>query len=187
MCAEQTGHIKEQWDKRISSTTKARLSNSLGRVYSVPKTAAYRHTFSHAGTLASMDDVLKAVEEEVAASLTSFATQHVFREIVKSIGVGNNVPHHSTAASHCMVAHCPHMCEAHQPKRAVLPPMARILLGLHRCCLAAGSSPCSWFDVSAVECLEAGLPEVDHEQLQQLVQRVAESCVMPGLDGLVKR
>ena len=85
--AEQTDHIREQWDKRLSSTTKANLSNSLVRVHSVPKTAAYRHTFGHTGTLASMDGMLQAVEEEVAASLTSFATQHVFGEIVKSIGV----------------------------------------------------------------------------------------------------
>lgn len=88
--AEQSEHIREQWDKRLSSTTRANLSNSLVRVHSVPKTAAYRHTFGHTGTLASMDDVLQAVEEEVAASLTSFATQHVFGEIVNSIGVATS-------------------------------------------------------------------------------------------------
>ena len=91
MSAEQTGHIHEQWDKRLSSTTDANLSNSLARVQSVPKTAAYRHTFAHTGTLASMDDVLQAVEEDMAASLTSFATQHVFEEIVNSIGAATSL------------------------------------------------------------------------------------------------
>ena len=185
MSAEQTEHIKGQWDKRLSSTTKANLSNSLARVQSVAKTAAYRHTFGHTGTLASMDDTLHAVEEDVAASLTKFATQHVFGEIVTSIGAAI-----SFLMSHAMTAsRCAHVYEAHQPKLEVLQPMVRLLLGLHRCCFkfAAGLCPCSWCHVSAVECLEAGLPEVEHAVLQQLVQRVAESCVMPSLVGLVKR
>lgn len=90
MSAEQFEHIREQWDKRLSSTTKANLSNSLVRVQSAAKTAAYRHTFGHTGTLASMDDTLQVVEKEVAASLTGFATQHVFGEIVKSIGAATS-------------------------------------------------------------------------------------------------
>ena len=64
----------------------ANLSNSLGRVQSVPKTIAYRTTFNNVGLLASMDDVLGAVEEEAASRLAAFARQHVFTEIVTNTG-----------------------------------------------------------------------------------------------------
>ena len=89
--AEQTNHIGEQWDKRLSGTTMANLSNSLGRVQSVPKTAAYRTTFGNTGLQASMGDVLKAVEGKVASCLTAFAKQHVFTEIVTNIGMGTRL------------------------------------------------------------------------------------------------
>lgn len=65
----------------------AKLSNSLGRVQCVHKTIAYRTTFKSVGLLASMDDVLGAVEEQAASCLTAFANQHVFTEIVTNIGV----------------------------------------------------------------------------------------------------
>ncbi|KAL3159251.1 hypothetical protein ABBQ32_011219 [Trebouxia sp. C0010 RCD-2024] len=84
---EQTDHIREQWGKRISSIPVAKLSNSLGRVQCVHKTIAYRTTFKSVGLLASMDDVLGAVEEQAASCLTAFANQHVFTEIVTNIGV----------------------------------------------------------------------------------------------------
>lgn len=64
----------------------ANLSNSLGKVHSVPKTIAYRTTFKHVGLLATLDDVLGAVEEEAASRLTAFAKQHVFTEIVTNTG-----------------------------------------------------------------------------------------------------
>ena len=41
--------------------------------------------------------------------------------------------------------------------------------------------------MSAVECLRAYLPESAHTALEELVETVAEGCVMPSLDGLVKR
>lgn len=66
----------------------ANLSNSLGRVQSVPKTAAYRTTFGNTGLQASMGDVLRAVEDQAARCLTAFAKQHVFTEIVTDIGMG---------------------------------------------------------------------------------------------------
>lgn len=55
-------------------------------MHSVSKTIAYRTTFKHVGLLASMDDVLGAVEEKAASCLTAFAKQHVFTEIVTNIG-----------------------------------------------------------------------------------------------------
>lgn len=61
---------------------------SLGRVQSVPKTAAYRTTFGNTGLQSSMGDVLRAVEDKAASCLTAFAKQHVFTEIVTDIGMG---------------------------------------------------------------------------------------------------
>lgn len=51
---------------------------------------------------------------------------------------------------------------------------------------------CVWvplmvFDAFAVECLKPGLPESAHTALQSLVLTVANDCVMPNLDGQVKR
>ena len=118
----------------------------------MPKTAAYRVTFGHTGMLASMDDALHAVEEKARSCLASFATQHVFQDIVTSIGEATSCPHTLTINFS-----------------------------------TARFGPCSLNEVRAVECLEAGLPEFEDIVLKQLVQKVADSCVMPSLDGLVKR
>ena len=91
LSADQTGHIKIQWGARIADTTIRNLSKSLGKVTQVPKTAAYRTTFAHAGILAGMDDVLQAVEEEVATCLTAFAKEHVFADIVTSVGKSKTI------------------------------------------------------------------------------------------------
>lgn len=108
-CAEQSDHIGEQWDKRLSGTTMANLSSSLGRVQCVPKTAAYRTTFGNTGLQASMGDVLRAVEDKAASCLTAFAKQHVFAEIATDIGMGAKPINYS-----CIVTR-PSNCHKLQP------------------------------------------------------------------------
>ena len=86
LAAEQVEHIRGQWEARIASTAVTALCKSLVKAHAVPKTAAYRTTFCHAGTLASMERVLHETEEEVASCLTAFVKEHVYADIVTSIG-----------------------------------------------------------------------------------------------------
>ena len=98
----------------------ANLSNSLARVQSVPKTAAYRTTFGNTGLQASMGDVLKAVEDKAASCLTAFAKQHVFTEIVTDIGMGTKLSWLDDKISRSFVS-------THRPK----PHKLQLIIGMY--------------------------------------------------------
>ena len=89
----------------------ARLSNSLIKLQTVSKTAAYRTTFDHTGLLARRDDARAAVEEEAADCLTAFAELHVVTEIVTNIGGQKLFGYHLSVAAACLsVGHSSILC-----------------------------------------------------------------------------